>query len=111
MSFGKRLAEVRKEKNMSQDDLSKALQIAKTTIGRYERDEVKPSIEVALKIARTLGVSLDYLTGNLVHALNDSKVMEDFNELLSLKEEDRKRITLTLEALIRDAKAKSAYGS
>ncbi len=33
-------------------------------IGRYERDEVKPSIEMASQIAEALEVSLDYLVGN-----------------------------------------------
>lgn len=33
-------------------------------IGRYERDEVRPSIEVAAKIAQALGMSLDYLGGS-----------------------------------------------
>jgi transcriptional regulator with XRE-family HTH domain len=32
-------------------------------IGRYERNEVKPSIEVATKMAEVLQLSLDYLVG------------------------------------------------
>ena len=32
--------------------------------GRYERNEVKPTIEMAVKIAQALEVSLDYLTRN-----------------------------------------------
>jgi ribosome-binding protein aMBF1 (putative translation factor) len=32
-------------------------------IGRYERDEMKPSIEAAAKMANILEVSLDYLVG------------------------------------------------
>lgn len=34
------------------------------TIGRYERNEIKPSIAIATKIADALGVSLDYLVGS-----------------------------------------------
>ncbi len=52
MSFGKRITEVRKEKNMSQDQLAKTLGTTTTTIGRYERDEVKPSIDVAVKMPK-----------------------------------------------------------
>jgi transcriptional regulator with XRE-family HTH domain len=51
MSFGARIIEIRKEKGMSQDQLAKALGATPTTVGRYERDEVKPSIEMAVKIA------------------------------------------------------------
>ena len=53
-----------KQKNMSQTDLGKAVGVAREIIGRYERNEVLPSIEVAAKIADVLEVSLDYLTGN-----------------------------------------------
>ena len=64
MSFGKRLTEVRKNKNLSQEDLAKHLGTKSPVIGRYERDEMKPSIDTANKLAEYLEVSLDYLTGN-----------------------------------------------
>lgn len=48
---------------MSQDDLAKVLGTKGPAIGRYERDEMKPSIEAASKMAQTLDVSLDWLTG------------------------------------------------
>ena len=32
-------------------------------IGRYEREEVKPSVETATQLAKVLEVSLDYLVG------------------------------------------------
>ena len=49
-------------------DLIKKLDVHAPIIGRYERGEVKPSIEVAVKLA--LGSFLDYLTGisDLQHA-------------------------------------------
>jgi transcriptional regulator with XRE-family HTH domain len=49
---------------MSQDELAKKLEVHGAVIGRYERDEVKPSIEMAAAIAEALVVSLDYLVGN-----------------------------------------------
>lgn len=110
MSFGKKIIEARKEKNMSQDALAKALNATPTTIGRYERDEVKPSIEVAAKIAKVLGVSLDYLIENSnINPLKDKKLLERFNSILDLKENDREHILFTLDAMIRDAKARQAY--
>lgn len=36
----------------------------KNILGRYERNEVFPSIDIATKIADVLDVSLDYLVGN-----------------------------------------------
>jgi transcriptional regulator with XRE-family HTH domain len=47
MSFGKRLLKARKKKETSQEDLAANLGIKGPAIDLYERDEMKPSIEVA----------------------------------------------------------------
>jgi transcriptional regulator with XRE-family HTH domain len=110
MSFGSRLVQVRKEKSMSQEELAKALNATPTTIGRYERDEVKPSVEVGAKLAATLGVSLDYLTGNSTdNPLKDKVMLERVNNLLNLNQKDRDYILFALDGLIRDAKARQTY--
>lgn len=44
-------------------DLGKLVKTSGDIIGRYERDEVKTSIEVVIRMADTLEVSLDYLVG------------------------------------------------
>jgi transcriptional regulator with XRE-family HTH domain len=64
MSFGKRLLEARKKRSISQEYLAEKLGTKGPVIGRYERDEMKPSIEVATKIANILEVSLDWLVGH-----------------------------------------------
>jgi transcriptional regulator with XRE-family HTH domain len=107
MSFGTRIIEIRKEKGMSQDQLAKALGATPTTVGRYERDEVKPSIEMAVKIAEALDVSLDYLTGRSKNDLKDKKMLERFNEILGLMPEDRNGILYTIDGLIKAAKLKA----
>ncbi|WP_312315103.1 helix-turn-helix domain-containing protein [Empedobacter brevis] len=48
---------------ISQEELAKKIGVHAPIIGRYEREEVKPSIEMAVKIAQALEVSLDFLTG------------------------------------------------
>lgn len=107
MSFGQRIIQVRKEKNMSQEQLAKALKATPTTIGRYERNEVKPSIEVAVKIAQALEVSLDYLTGYSKTSIKDKKMIERINTILSLDEKDREHIIYAIDGLIRSAKLKT----
>ncbi len=104
MSFGQRIIQVRKEKNISQDELAKKLQATATTIGRYERDEVKPSIEVAVRIAEALEVSLDYLTGVSKNELKDKKMIDRINSLLTLPEKDREHILYAIDGLIKSAK-------
>lgn len=41
--------------------MGKAVGTSGVIIGKYERDEIKPSIDTASRIADALGVTLDYL--------------------------------------------------
>ncbi|MDE1208453.1 helix-turn-helix domain-containing protein [Tenacibaculum larymnensis] len=108
MLFGERLLNTRKKRKMSQDELAKQIGVHAPVIGRYERDEVKPSIETALKIAKALEVSLDYLIG-LSDLELDKNVVDIMTELQALNIEDKQHIITTINALVRDAKARNTY--
>ncbi len=110
MLFGDRLIIARKKRKVSQDELAKMLGVHAPIIGRYERNEVKPSIEVAANIAQALGVSLDFLTGLSDQEL-DKEMLNLINELQALNEDDQQHIVKTIAALIRDAKARRTYSS
>lgn len=110
MLFGERLALVRKKKKISQDELAKAIGVHAPVIGRYERDEVKPSIEVAAKIAQSLGVSLDYLTGNSDLEL-DVDVIKKIQEIQQLPEKDRNHLFYLLDNVLQNVKAKKAFAA
>lgn len=45
------------------EDIAKHFNTKAPVIGRYEREEMKPSIDVVTKIADLLEVSFDYLVG------------------------------------------------
>ncbi|TAL42024.1 MAG: XRE family transcriptional regulator [Chitinophagaceae bacterium] len=108
MLFGERLAQVRKKKKVSQDELAKAIGVHAPVIGRYERNEVKPSIEVAAKMAEALKVSLDYLVGFADYEL-DHSLTQKILDIQKLNDEDKNSILKTIDALLRDAKARKAY--
>lgn len=108
MTFGERLTRVRKRKSLSQADIGKKIGINGDAYGRYERNEVKPTIEMAVKIAQALEVSLDYLTGNSDVEL-DKATLDRVQEVTKLPEKDKDYIFVTLDALIRDFKNKHAY--
>ena len=108
MSFGKRLVEARKRKGVSQEDLAKDLGTKGPVIGRYERDEMKPSIEVAAKMAELLDVSLDYLVGK-TDVLIDGKVMNRIIEIQKLSADEQKTVFSLLDAFLRDTKTRKAY--
>jgi transcriptional regulator with XRE-family HTH domain len=110
MTIGEHIMLLRKEKGLSQAALGKEIGTSGDIIGRYERNIMTPSVEVIMKIADSLEVSIDYLVGktNLVIDKATLKRLEDINTL----PEDKKQYILNhLDILIRDFKARQAYGN
>ena len=108
MSFNKRLSELRKEKGISQEDLAKKIGVHTNVVGRYERGEANPSIEIATNISNVFGVSLDYLVAK-TDTLIDSNILNAVLTIQKLPTQDKEAVLFTLNALLRDAKARSAY--
>lgn len=106
ISFGKRLTEVRKNKKMSQDEVGKLVGVHGAVIGRYERDEVKPSIEMATQLAEALEVSLDYLVGS-TDILLEKSVVNKILDIQKLKENDRQHVFALLDAFLKQTKLQS----
>ncbi len=63
MEISKRIKDLRKEKNITQKDLAKALGQTNTSVSNYEQGVSTPDLDTAIKIARFFCCSLDYLTG------------------------------------------------
>ena len=106
--FGSRLVEVRKSKNLSQSDLAKSLNVHGAVIGRYERNEVKPSIDMATQIANVLDVSLDYLVGN-TDLILDQNIISRIQNIQQLDKDNKSHLFALMDAFLRDFKAKQAY--
>jgi len=108
MKIGDRITQARKQLKWSQADLGKKVGVSREIIGRYERGEVSPSIDVAIKIAEALDVSLDYLAGgNVAHF--DNKTIKLINEIEELAPEVKDKLLFLAQAVIRDHKAGKAY--
>ena len=54
-----RLEELRKARNISQEELAAALEVSRQTIGSLERGRYNPSILLAFKIARYFGLTIE----------------------------------------------------
>ena len=61
--FGDRLKELREEKEMTQEELGKLLNVSRQTISGYEAGAIEPSIANLVKLANIFNVSLDYILG------------------------------------------------
>jgi transcriptional regulator with XRE-family HTH domain len=109
MDISNNITRLRKEKNVSRDDLGTIVGTSGAVIGRYERNEITPSVEIANKIAQALDVSLDYLVGNNTIIFKDKKILERIETISKMPTKEQEQLFNVIDALIRDYKAKQAY--
>ncbi len=62
-TFGERLRQLRKEKKLGQIELAKKLQVGKSIISLWEKDQCEPTLSKLILIADFFNVSIDYLAG------------------------------------------------
>jgi len=106
MDFGSIVVELRKKQGISQTDLASQLGIHKNVFGRYERNEVLHSVEIARKIADLLDVSLDYLTEK-ADVQMDKTTRERILEVSKFTEDDKLHIFSVIDAFIAKRKIQS----
>lgn len=61
--LGQRICELRTASGWSQVDLAKKLGVAKQTVSNWENENIQPSIEMLVRLARLFNVTTDYLLG------------------------------------------------
>ena len=111
MDFGDRIVQIRKEKGISREDLGKMVGTSGAIIGRYERNDMKPSIEIATKIASALHVSLDFLVGNSSLIIKDNKILERLESIATMPDNEKSQLFNVIDAYIRDFKTRQAYSA
>ena len=58
------LKKLRKERNLSQQELAEILGISQQSINKYENHDVQPDFHTLKKMAMFFNTSVDYLIGN-----------------------------------------------
>ena len=109
MDFGSKITLVRKQKKLSQSELGKLANVSGDIVGKYERNEMKPSIDTAHRLANALNVTLDYLVGDSDMVLFDKDITKRMEAIINMESEDKKALFKILDAYIRDTNAKKAY--
>ena len=108
-SFGKKLREGRSAKGFSQAELAKRINSYHSIIGKYERDEVKPTIDVVRKLAEALDTTVGYLIGETEdrELLKDPSMLKRLNDISKFSEHDKNGILYALDAMINNVKLKA----
>lgn len=109
MDIGTQIIAIRKEKGISQSQLGKAVGVSREMIGKYERNDTMPSIEIAKRIADALDTSLDYLTGASTESNLDEKAFKMMQAIETLNEDAKDKLYFLVNAVIRDTKTQETY--
>jgi transcriptional regulator with XRE-family HTH domain len=96
---------------MRQNDLGKLVGTSGDIIGKYERGENMPSIEVAAKMADALDVTLDYLVKDGEYEQLDTTTLIRLKEIQKLPDELKDKLFFFIDMTVRDYKARQTYAS
>ena len=91
MNIGERIMALRKEKNISQLELSKRLNVSRQAVSKWEQGTSSPDTERLIQLAEILGTEVEYLAtgthpepGSVV--LNIVETVERVEEKIVVKE-------------------------
>jgi transcriptional regulator with XRE-family HTH domain len=109
LNIGDKIIELRKAKNWSQSDLAKAIEASRDIIGKYERNENSPSIEMAFKIAKIFDVPVDYLLGEGKHSTYDNDTVKRIEDIQVLDKDTKSVLFNLIDTYIQNFKTKQAF--
>ena len=110
--FGKNLAKLRKNRQLTQLEFANLLEVQPRMVGRWEQGIAKPKFDYIIKLAHILEVSLDQLLlgdGHHTHAdfeIKNKKLQELCKQVDHLKREDQEVICHFLNLAISQDKFK-----
>ena len=73
-TLGKRIAALRKQKELKQDDIAQLLEVSPQAVSKWENDQTCPDIGLLPKLAQILGVTTDELLSGK-QALQEVRVL------------------------------------
>ncbi|NLZ15743.1 MAG: helix-turn-helix domain-containing protein [Erysipelotrichaceae bacterium] len=83
-TFGQRLAALRKEKGLTQNDIADKVGITAQAVSKWENDQASPDIDILIKLSEIFDISLDELLGKVKPSvsLNDKPTKKDINKMV-----------------------------
>lgn len=93
--LGSIIREARINQQLTQDQLSEAIEVTPAFIGHIERGERSLSLVTLVKIAKRLNISMDFLFSDIEPSFDD-KIIEDFRQLVEDRPLETKEAVLDI---------------
>jgi transcriptional regulator with XRE-family HTH domain len=109
LNIGSKISVLRKEKGWSQSDLAEKIEASREIIGKYERNENLPSIEMVTKMAKAFQVTVDFLIGVGENASYDKETVNRINDIQKMDTETKNILFNVIDTYIQNFKTKKAF--
>ncbi len=96
-TFGERIKSLRISKKMKQEELAKKINISKSAIGMYERNEREPSFEILERLSQFFEVSIDFLLTGTQQGKDEKNENLFFFDMEGLSDEEIEDIKRHIE--------------
>ena len=107
-NFAQRLRELRTARNLTQTRLAELLAVSPRVYSRWETGDVTPHFDTIVRLADTLGVSLDELAGRKdirsETAIKNPELSRLYRKVDQLPDEDQKALVIVLDSLVKRAR-------
>jgi transcriptional regulator with XRE-family HTH domain len=109
----RRLHDLRYLKGWSQPEAGTLNGTSGAIMGRYERGEMTPSIEVARQVAEASGVTMDSLVSQHEQGavVQDSSMLERVRAIGEVSPDERDTLLSVVDGILRDARTRRAYAA
>ncbi len=107
MQLGKKIKNLRREKNLTQRQLGQQIGIHEKNIGAYEKEISIPSSDILKKLSQVLEVTADYLLNDdmkrtQAFTIKDQELLKMLQEADKINDGDRFVIKRIIKAVLKD---------
>ncbi|OWK69710.1 helix-turn-helix domain-containing protein [Pedobacter sp. AJM] len=109
LNIGSKIITLRKTRDWSQGDLAQQIGASREIIGKYERNENLPSIEMVAKMAKAFEVTVDFLIGEGENASYEKETVERINDIQKMDADTQSVLFNVIDTYIQNFKTKKAF--
>lgn len=92
MKFNEKLLELRKQKGLSQEELSYKLNVARQTISKWESGITTPDFDNLIKLSKIFEISIDEFVGNDFVKTDENKKEEKENKIENATKNEKNKV-------------------
>ena len=111
--FPERLKQIRQSRGWSQGQVAKKIEADVQQISKYERGVIFPTVDMMLRLAKAMGVSLDYLLCGEdeidLSKIPNQELAKRFESVGQLPDKEQEAIIIMIDALVKKHQAEEVF--